>query len=48
MEETKYLDLLYDFLKEYTNNNRRLIIGILNPLKTEKMQEEMYNYLIES
>lgn len=48
MEETETLELLFDFLKEYTNNNRRLIVGILNPLKTEIMQKEMYNYLIEN
>lgn len=46
MEITKTLELMVELLKNITNHNNSLVLAIANPLKTEKMQRAMMDYLI--
>lgn len=46
IEKTKIYELMLSFLKNITNNDKNLVIAIANPLKTEKMQIEMMDWLV--
>ena len=45
MEYTEVLDDLIAVLKEITNEDKWLVIAVCNPLKTRKMQQEMFDWL---
>ena len=47
-EYTETFDKMMKLLKKITHEDKWLVIAVCNPLKTEKMQLEMYNWLLEN
>ena len=48
IQRTETLRKMMRLLKEITHEDKWLVIAVCNPLKTEKMQIEMYNWLLEN
>ncbi len=48
MEYTKTLDDLIAVLKDITDEDKDLVVALVTPLKTEKMQLEFMDYLREN
>ena len=46
MEYTETLDLMIELLLNITKGDDMLVLAIVTPLKTEKMQKEMMDWLV--